>query len=68
VRDRAVANAEELVVHAMGAEVLLIMAKMAGDGRPAPPKVSRSLENCLTYLDENVDAVLAALPEGRALS
>ncbi|HEU4412137.1 MAG TPA: glutathione S-transferase N-terminal domain-containing protein [Polyangiaceae bacterium] len=68
VGDRAVANAEELVVHAMGAEVSIVMAKMAGDGHLAPPKASRSLENCLTYLDENVDAVLAALPEGRALS
>jgi glutathione S-transferase len=66
--ERVVANAEELVLHAMASEVSLIMAKMAGDDRPAPPKLSRGLENCLTYLDENVDAVLAALPASRAFS
>ena len=35
---------------------------------PAPPKVSRSLENSLRYLDEHVDALLAALPGARTLS
>jgi glutathione S-transferase len=68
VNDRLVANAEELTLHAMSAEVSLILAKMNGDGRLAPPKVSRSLENSLTYLDENLHALLAALPAGRALS
>jgi glutathione S-transferase len=66
--DRVVANAEELTLHAMSTEVSLIMAKVAGDARLAPPKVSRSLENSLSYLDENADALLAALPAGRALS
>jgi glutathione S-transferase len=68
VRDRVVANAEELTLHVMSSEVSLIMAKVAGDPSLVPPKVSRSIENSLTYLDENVDAALAALPQGRALS
>lgn len=68
VTDRIVANAEELALHVMSAEVSLIMAKMAGDARLAPAKVSRSIENGLRWLDENVDAALAALPADRALS
>jgi glutathione S-transferase len=68
VRDRVVANAEELTLHVMSAEVSLIMAKVAGDARLAPPKVSRSIENSLRHLDANVDAMLAALPADRALS
>jgi glutathione S-transferase len=68
VSDRIVANAEELILHAMSAEVSLIMAKLAGDARLAPPKVSRSIECILGYLDENLDALLAALPGGRAFS
>lgn len=68
VADRAVANAEELTLHAMSSEVSLIMAKMAGDGGAAPPKVRRSLENALAHLNDNVDRVLEALPADRALS
>jgi glutathione S-transferase len=68
VSDRVVANAEELVLHSMSSEVTLILAKMAGDGRLAPPKVVRSLENSLRYLDESIEALLAALPADRALS
>jgi glutathione S-transferase len=68
VNARVVANAEELTLHAMSAEVSLIMAKLAGNAALAPPKVSRGLENSLRHLDENVDAVLAALPAGRTLS
>jgi glutathione S-transferase len=68
VSDRAVANVEEMTLHVMTSEVSLIMAKMAGDVRLAPPKVSRSIENALRYLDEHVDAALAALPADRALS
>jgi glutathione S-transferase len=68
VGDRVVANAEELTLHLMSAEVSLITAKLAGDVRLAPPKVLRGLENSLHYLDENLDALLAALPPGRALS
>jgi glutathione S-transferase len=68
VTERVVANAEELTLHVMSSEVSLIMAKVAGDGRLAPHKVTRSIENCLNHLDQNVDALLAALPEGRVLS
>jgi glutathione S-transferase len=68
VRDRVVANAEELTLHAMSAEVTLILAKIAGDARLAPPKVVRSLENALDWLDRHVDAVADALPADRQLS
>ena len=68
VTERVVANAEELVLHVMTSEVALIMAKLAGDVQSAPPKVRRSIENALTYLDAHVDAVQAALPRGRTLS
>jgi glutathione S-transferase len=68
VHDRVVANAEELTLHVMSAEVGLILAKVAGDAALAPPKASRSIENSLHYLDENVDAVLAAMPPARVLS
>jgi len=68
LNDRVVANAEELTLHVMTSEVSLIMAKAAADGRPAPAKVSRGIENSLRYLDENLDALLAALPADRAFS
>lgn len=66
VGDRVVVNAEELTLHVMSSEVTLIMAKMTGS---APPKkVAASIENSLDFLDEHVDAVLAALPAGRLVS
>jgi glutathione S-transferase len=68
VNDRVVANVEELTLHVMAAEVTIITAKLVGDDRPSSPKQLRSMENSLRYLDDNVDAVLAALPEGRILS
>jgi glutathione S-transferase len=68
VEERVVQNAEELTVHVMTAEVSLILAKMAGDERLAPPKVRRSIENSLDYLDAHVDAVIATLPAERGLS
>ena len=68
VQERVVLNAEELTLHVMQSEVALIMAKIAGDARLAPPKVSRSIENSLSHLDRTIDAALAALPEGRAFS
>jgi hypothetical protein len=66
--DRLVTNAEELVLQAMSTEVTLVMTKMASDGKAAPAKVVRSLENCLRWLDDAVDSVRAALPVDRALS
>lgn len=68
VADRLVANAEEITLHVMSANVSLIMAKVGGDDRLEPPKLRRSLENGLSYLDESVDRVLDALPADRALS
>lgn len=65
---RVVLNAEELVLHVMSSEVSVIMAKMAGDARLAPAKVSRSIQNSLAHLEEHVGAVLAALPAERAFS
>jgi len=68
VADRVVANSEELVLHAMQSEVTLIMSASAGDDRPPPPKVRRSLENALGFLDARVEAARAALPPARLLS
>jgi glutathione S-transferase len=67
-REPVVANAEELTLHVMSSEVSLIMAKMSGDATPASPKVARSIDNCLDYLDERIDAALAALPTTRLTS
>ena len=61
---RVVANAEEMILHAMASDVILIMA---GE-QPAPPKVRASLENALEFLEANVDPVLEALPADRRLS
>jgi glutathione S-transferase len=66
--DRLAANMEEATLHVMSSAVMLITAKLHGDTRPAPPKTLRSIENCLRYLDENVEALLAALPNDRVLS
>jgi glutathione S-transferase len=66
VRDRVVANTEELALHVMSSEVSLIMAKIAGEA--PPPKVVRSIENSLGFIDERVEEVVAALPAGRTLS
>lgn len=68
ISDRVVANAEELALHAMSSEVSLIMAKMAGDASLAPPKIARSIENCLDHLDRNMEALQSALPADRAFS
>jgi glutathione S-transferase len=69
VGDRVVANAEEMVLHAMGTGVNLIMLGGAGpQATPPPPKVRRSLENALAFLEANLEAALAALPPERLLS
>ena len=64
--DRLVTNAEELVLHIMSAEVTLVMAKFTGHA--APPKVVRSIENSLSWLDERIAAIVGALPAERSLS
>jgi len=66
VAHRLVANAEEMTLGIMSTEVAIIMARTTG-GAPGP-KALRSIENSLTFLDQNVDALLAALPAHRALS
>ena len=68
VDDRLVANAEELVLHAMGTGVILIVTNASG-AHPAPPaKLRASLENALAFFDTNLNGVLAALPSDRLLS
>jgi glutathione S-transferase len=68
VADRLVENVEEMTAHVMSTEVTVIMAKVAGAEHGLPPKVRRSLEGALAYLDEHVDRAVAALPADRALS
>jgi glutathione S-transferase len=68
VGGRLVANVEETTLHAMSTDVTLVTAKLAGADHAPPPKVQRSLENALRYLDDNVDRVLEALPPDRTLT
>jgi glutathione S-transferase len=57
------ANAQELTVQAMGTAVDLIMSKdAAAPGSDFVGKRRASLENSVRWLDDRVDAVLAALP------
>ncbi len=63
VDDRLVANAEELTLHAMSAEVVAILAQASGG--QASPKVLPSLENSLGWLDAHVDDLLGRLPSGK---
>jgi len=67
VPDRVVANAEELVLHALSTEVTLVMARLSGAG-PLSPKLAPSLERSLDYLDAQLEATLAALPADRTVS
>jgi glutathione S-transferase len=67
VGTRIVANAEEMVLHAMGAGVAIITLEGPEEGS-LPPKVRGSLVNALAFLEDNVEAVLAALPAERSLS
>ena len=64
------ANAQELALHAMATEVALIMPKVAGQdsGGAHTAKMTLSLENVLSWLDQNLASVLAALPVERDLS
>jgi glutathione S-transferase len=63
---RMIANAEEIVVHAMNVEVALIVAKLIR--QEPPPKSRASLERSLDYLNANLDSTLAHLPDARTLS
>jgi hypothetical protein len=64
------ANAQELVLQAMSTEVTLIMARLAdaSASNAHSAKLRTSLMNMLSWLEENVSAMLAALPPDRALS
>lgn len=63
------ANMQELTLHAMSAEVGLIMSASAQPGAaPHRDKLTRSLTNTLSWLDANVRVALAALPPERDLS
>ncbi|WP_437668888.1 glutathione S-transferase N-terminal domain-containing protein [Sorangium sp. So ce131] len=68
--DALTANAQELAVQAMSTEVTLIMSQLAGvpkdDAQLAKPQ--QSLLNMLTWLDDNVEAARARLPQDRDVS
>jgi glutathione S-transferase len=67
VADRQVANAEEMILHAMQTDVILV-AIVGLEPGAAPAKPRRSLESALGYLDAHLEGVLAALPAERAVS
>ncbi|WNG56338.1 glutathione S-transferase domain-containing protein [Archangium gephyra] len=64
------ANAQELVLQAMSTEVSLIMGKAAGTSENSThhAKMRQSLVNMMSWLEENVRPLLAALPPERDLS
>jgi glutathione S-transferase len=63
------ANAQELASQAMATEVSLVMAKVGGGGDGAhQAKMRTALLNMMAWLEQNVGAVLAALPPQRDLS
>jgi glutathione S-transferase len=64
------ANAQELTVHAMATEVVLIMSAADEAGVPSAGQVKAraSLVNAMTWLDANIGKVLAGLPADRDLS
>jgi len=65
---REVMNVEEMLLHAMNADVIWLTGLMVDPTRPPPPKVKASLENALGYLDARIDEVLPLLPAERRLS
>lgn len=58
--DNLTSNTQELVLHAMGTGVNLIMSKMSGGA--AHPKLDISLDNSLRWLESNVTSVVDKLP------
>lgn len=66
VADRVVANAEELTLNVLTTEVTYVTLRL--NEQPPLPKLMPSIEKSLDYLEQNLDAALAALPEHRALS
>ena len=71
LRDDVSRNAQELVWHAMAAQVQLVFGTVVGQ-LPAEnvyfAKGRAGLEGALRWLDQNLDAALAALPSSRDLS
>jgi glutathione S-transferase len=68
VTTRVVANAEELLLHAMNSSVALITTTQDGAKRTPPPKVRASLENALAFLNTHAAEARAALPATRLIS
>ncbi|WP_437731702.1 glutathione S-transferase N-terminal domain-containing protein [Sorangium sp. So ce1335] len=68
--DALTANAQELALQAMATEVTLIMSQLAGTPRDDAQliKLEKSLLNMVSWLDDNLHAALAALPQDRDLS
>jgi len=64
------ANTQELVLQAMSTEVTLIMARLAdaSASNAHNAKLRTSLVNMMSWLEQNVSAMLAALPPDRDLS
>lgn len=64
------ANAQELVLHALSTEVGLIMSGLGEQPADTPHrgKMSRSLDNVLSWLDAHLEQALVALPSERQLS
>ena len=64
------ANAQELVLTAMATEVSLVMGKAGGasEGNAHHAKLRTALLNMMTWLEENAESLLAALPPERDLS
>jgi glutathione S-transferase len=64
------ANAQELVLQAMATEVSLIMSKLGDASAPTAhqAKMRKGLVNMMSWLEENVRSMLAALPPQRDLS
>lgn len=60
-------NAHELLAHAMAAQVEVVFHEVVSKRPPdaASRKRRSSLLNCLAWLEANLDAVRAALPNGR---
>jgi len=69
LRQPVSANAQELVLVAMSTEVSIVMAQLAGAASSGNvDKLRRSLEGTLRWLDTNLEAALATLPNERQLS
>lgn len=70
LEDPLLANAQELVLHAMATEVNLIMARSAGEaeGGAHRAKMTMSLGNVMTWLESHAAQALALLPPERELS